>query len=379
MNGRTTDEAASSCGVCHADVTRGRGGGEAQYGAIDPSATLSGLFLDADTQQLHNTTLDLIAELTSPTGAWELVQGEEYEFQVTIEDTEGARVSSITLRDPTEQLVDQATADPPASMLAAGGVFEAETAMRVASAGNIGFGYTKGPNGEETWSVTGEYSWEPEPLRRPTQLIVSVRDMTAGGEGSVPQGGIVGIWRPEDPASILWEGLDWEGKATFEGIARGEWIVRVVGVGPGGACDYEFESVAVIRKTVIEHERVWQHQPITGKVWFKNELEEVVAGDPWAVALVLLQNGQPVSGVAPSVRTSQDPNDGSYTYTVPSEFLIAGDYVLRASFDQTTLNEDVSYPDHCSTYLPQVVYTHRAPGAHQQVEGPGFVFTIEDP
>ncbi|MGI5816469.1 MAG: hypothetical protein ACOX9R_00055 [Armatimonadota bacterium] len=351
---------------------------EAQYGAIDPSATLSGLFLDGDTQQVHNTTLDLIAELENPTGTWELIEDEEYEFEVTIEDTEGSRVSSITLRDPTGQLVDQATADPPASTLGASGEFEVQLAMRldfeftteirIDAEGNVTF----------VFGVKAKEAEDPPPLE-PTKLVVAVRDFTLGGAGTPAIGSIVEIWPAADPTSKLMTGVSFQGEATFQGIAPGEWIVRVIGVGPSGACEYEFNSVAVIRETTVKDAPVWQHQPITGRVWFKNELEEVVPGHPGAVTMTLLQNGQPVGAVTPSVGTSQNPNDGSYTYVVPSESLIAGDYVLRASFDQTTLNEDVSYPNHCNTYLPQVVYTHRAPGAHRPVEGPGFVFTIEDP
>jgi len=201
--------------------------------------------------------------------------------------------------------------------------------------------------------------------------------MTGGGEGAVPESAMAEIWPVGEPESNQFQMIDFEGTATFSDLAPGEWVVRVVGLGPSGYCDYELGKVVVINETNVVDARVWSHWPIGGKVWFKNEFGQVIAGNPYGVTLVLLKDGEPVEAVTPTVGTTQN-QDGSYTYSVPSEFLLSDDYVLRATFGETTYNEDVTYPNDCAVRAPEPPFTHHAPGAHSQVEGPDFTFTIAE-
>ncbi len=350
---------------------------EGQLGGQEVTATICGLFRDADTGQCHHTTLDLVAELEQPTGAWELVADEEYEVEVTLADSEGSRVTEVTALDPEGEIVDQVTADPPASTLTASGTFMVAQSWKL----DISFEATGriGSDGTATAEVkltikTIEPGEQPAPPE--TKLVIEALDMSQGGAGA-PTYAIVEIWPPDDPQSMQWTSTDGQGKATFTGISRGQWIVHIIGIGLGGACDYEFSSVVVIHATKLESARIWQHRPIAGKLWFKDDAGQVVGGYPGEVTLELLQGGEPVEAVTPMVNTTANP-DGSYPYSVPSQFLIAGDYVLRASLGQSTDNKNVTYPNHCAHALPQAHFTHRAPGAHAQVEGPELVIIVDD-
>ncbi|MGD9494741.1 MAG: hypothetical protein AB7Y46_00395 [Armatimonadota bacterium] len=73
---------------------------DAQLAGQDVTATISGLFRDADTNQYHNRTLDLVEEVTEPTGDWELVAYEDYDVEASLDDSEGDRIAEVTIRDP---------------------------------------------------------------------------------------------------------------------------------------------------------------------------------------------------------------------------------------------------------------------------------------
>ena len=305
-----------------------------------------------------------------------MVADEEYDFEVTLDDTEGDRVAAVTIVDPEDEIVDEATADPPASTLTASGTFTAGQVYTLAW--NIDVHVDMDADGNVTVGIKVGCTWEDPPPPPPTQLVVSVLDMTQGGAGT-PAYAIVEIWPPDEPTNKDWTTTDGEGKATFTGIDPGEWVVRVIGSGPEGACDYEFDSVVVIHTTNVEHAHVWTHWPIGGKVWFKNELGEVIPGNPYGVTLVLLEDGEAVETAIEVVGTTQN-QDGSYTYSVSpvAGSLPVGDFVLRATYQGTTYNHNVTYPNDCAQVLPQDHFTHVGPGAHSQVDGGDFTFIIEE-
>jgi len=351
--------------------------------AWELTATVSGLFRDADTGQFHSTTLDIRAEAQEPTGAWEFVADEEYDVVVTLQDTEAQRVRKVTIRDPEGEIVDQATADPPVSALTASGSFRAVRTCPVDWESGL-TGKWDGVNGLSV-ELFIKATWEPPPPPSsppppdPTVLIVGVRDMTQGPPGVVPGSAIVEIWPVGEPQNKDWTTIDWDGNAAFYSMDPGEYTVRVIGMGPDGACDYEFDSVVVIHTTTVEYARVWIHWPIGGKVWFKDELGQVIPGNPYGVTLVLLEDGEPVENADAMVGTTQN-QDGSYTYSVQpvAGSLPVGDFVLRATYQGTTLNNNVTYPNDCAQVLPQDYFTHVGPGAHSQVDGGDFTFIIEE-
>lgn len=201
--------------------------------------------------------------------------------------------------------------------------------------------------------------------------------MTLGAPGTPAGAVVVEIWPTGHQELSQWTETNQQGVAVFSGIDPGEWILHIVAFGPSGACEYEFDSLVVLHETTARTARIWQHHPIAGVLWFKNAEGQVIAGDPWNVSLVLLEGGEPVGAVTPMVNTTANP-DGSYPYSVPSEFLLAGDYALRASLGEATVNENVSYPNGCGAALGAPFYTHRAPGAHAQVEGPDLVLVIDE-
>jgi hypothetical protein len=348
---------------------------EGQLGGQEVTATICGLFRDADTGQYHNTTLDLVAELEQPTGAWELVADEEYEVEVTLDDNQGEHVGRVTILDPEGEVIDEANADPPAATLTASGSF---AAGRVYTLGYVPEVKVIWKPGDEL-SVEVGWKWvaDPPPAEPPTKLEVGILDMTEGAPGIPIPSFVVEIWPEGHQELNRWKTTNMQGVAVFSGIDPGKWVVHVVGTGATGACDYEFSSVVVKHATKLESARIWQHRPIAGKLWFKDDAGQVVGGYPGEVTLELLQGGEPVEAVTPMVNTTANP-DGSYPYSVPSEFLIAGDYVLRASLGQSTDNKNVTYPNHCANALPQAHFTHRAPGAHVQVEGPELVIIVDD-
>lgn len=347
---------------------------QAQLGGQEVTATISGLFRDANTSQYHNTTLDLVAELEQPSGAWELVADEEYEVEATLDDNEGDRVVEVIALDPDGEIVDHAAADPPVSTLTASGTFTAgqvyALGLSIEAEGSIA------ANGDATGKIIVRYTWGDPPEPPEAGLVVEVLDMTQGGAGT-PTYAVVEIWPPGEPQSMQWTSTDGQGKATFTDLAAGDWIVHVCGIGTTGACDYEFDRVVVRHKTVLESARVWMHREINGKVWFKDDQGQVVGGNPTGVTISLLRGGVPVDMVGYVVNPTANP-DGSYSYQVYSEALVADDYVVRGAYGEATADEDVVYPNACGQALPQEHFTHRKPGAHQAVAGPDLVFIVDE-
>lgn len=139
---------------------------EAQLGCQDLTGTISGLFREANSSQFYNTTLDLVAEAYQPTGAWELVADEEYDFEVTLDDNEGDHVGEVTIRDPEGEIIDRATADPPVSTLTASGTFTAGQVHPLAWKWKFQVVYDTA--GKPVVTIGGDWEPAPPPDPRPS-------------------------------------------------------------------------------------------------------------------------------------------------------------------------------------------------------------------
>ncbi|MGD9494740.1 MAG: hypothetical protein AB7Y46_00390 [Armatimonadota bacterium] len=268
--------------------------------------------------------------------------------------------------------MDQATADPPASTLTASGIFTAGQMYALAWKPKVTIVIDEEGNVE----VRLEVVIEPDEAA-PASMLIGVRDMSQGSPG-VPALAQVKAWHVDHPTNAKTGYTNFEGKVTFTNISpSGSWVVRVSGA---QTCEYEFRlEVQPHQVSEFDQFRICQHWPIGGKVWFKNELGQVIAGDPYSVTLVLVENGDPVDNADETVTPTQNP-DGSYTYSVQpyAGSLPVGDFDLRAYYPGEDMQtHPVTYLNDCYTQMPWADYSHKSPGAHSQVEGPSFTFTIE--
>lgn len=353
----------------------------AQLGCQDLTATVSGRFREANSNQFYTTTLDLVSEYLQPTGAWELVTDEEYEFEVTLDDNQGDHVGRVTILDPEGEIIDEATADPPASTLTASGSFTAGQlyALRYVLEAKLVCKPGDEPSVEVVWKWVADPPPDPPPAEPPTKLEVAILDMTEGAPGIPIPSFVVEIWPEGHQELNRWKTTNMQGVAVFSGIDPGEWVVHVVGIGATGACHYEFDSMLVLHETNVETLSFWRHGEINGKVWFKDDQGQVVGGNPAGVTISLVRGGVLVDMVGYVVNPTANP-EGSYPYQVYRQeaSLVADNYVVRGSYEGTTVDEDVTYPNHCSTALPAPFFTHLTPGAHQAVAGPDLVFIVDE-
>jgi hypothetical protein len=354
------------------------GPGLAQLAHHEVTFTLSGVFLNADTGQQQNGTLDLLAEAENPTGNWYLIAGQTYSATASMTDASYGRISRVALYGPDGALLDEATSAPPTAHLTATGTFRAVQAMKVS--GKIGIKHTANCH----WEITGEVTISREPPPQPPQpqggtINVVVADGTNPAVLRV-QGATVAVWIDGHPDEKQEKLTDAQGLATFPNMASGKYLTEVRG--PGQRCvirrgPYQLRKNAQLNEVVLS----WPHCGITGKVWFKNQQGQTVPGPADKVKVELFQGGQSKGGL---VVGTQPQADGSYPYSgPPGGPPAAGSYTVKATFTPgmgapQERQQPVTVPDECGPAHPDQDggTTVMNPGAHAAVPGPEFTFTL---
>jgi hypothetical protein len=338
----------------------GCGVGRAQLPHHEVSATIAGVFEDAGTSQQEYLELDLLDEDNWPEGDWQLVEDETYDVSATMSDEEYSRIAYVAIYDPSSQLVDDASADPPTTTLTAEGEFTATATM----AWKPKFRFVHKADCTWEWEIGIEPPPEPPvPVRT---IKVQVLD---GGTANPLQGAMVSAWPEGHPEQTETHEVDNQGWAEFTDVAQGQWMLKATFQ---EHCNLQ-KGPYVIRKrgSLKETFRLFGHAGIRGKLTINGP------GDPNDVEITLRQGGNAVQ--SGTVDPQQNP-DGTYNYEVPMP-PIAGQYTVRARHtpSETTDEEPVTVPDQCTPAHPDVDggnITVLVTGAHTLVTGPDLTLDI---
>jgi hypothetical protein len=334
-------------------------------------ATVSGAFLDANTGQQVNTTLDLFAEEENPTGDWYYVPGEQYSASATFSDTQYSRVAGLTLCDPQGAVIAEAAADPPVPSLSASAGFvvvspQIKPAVKIEGKHDL----------DCHWTVTITVTIEGTPPA-PGTIVITVLD--GSQQPPRPSEGVpVTAWQVNKPDIRGGDATDAQGVATIPNMAFGVYMIQVSPLFPGCVVT---RGPAQLPKGGILGDAVglWPHWPIRGKVWFRNAQGQVVPGDRSSVTVRTYQGQE----LKETLQLGEADPDGSYPYE-STDHIQSGAYTVKATFtpaegDPQEQSGEAIVPNDCLRDHPNLdgATAVNSAGAHAVVQGPAFTFTIQ--
>jgi hypothetical protein len=331
------------------------------------SATVSGVFLDANTGQQVSTTLDLFAEEENPTGDWYYVPGEEYAASGTFSDSQYSRVAGLTLCDPQGAVIAEAAADPAVPRLTAAArivIVEAEIKPGV----KVRWEHDFRCNHRVVFVFTRV------PAQPGTILVVVVDGSQPGGRVQDASVNVQVHNKPgEGPGQIV---TDVNGLVTFNDVPSG-WYTISVASGQTWCALRRGPWKLQPQGTLNEGVALWPHWPIRGKVRFRNAQGQVVPGDPWSVTVRTYQGQE----LKETLQLGEADPDGSYPYE-STDHIVSGAYTVKATFtpaegDPQEQSGEAVVPNDCLRDHPNLdgaTTAVNSAGAHAVVQGPAFTF-----